>query len=310
MSVTEALDPRSLGLDARGDAEVLAVLLQGQISALGVVAQAFDGIAKGAALMAGALRGQGRLVYAGAGSSALMGNADGMELAGTFGIDPGRVVLRMAGGLPPDATLPGGVEDDVAQAERDAIGLGPGDVVIAITASGRTPYAVRMAQLARAAGAETICIANVQGAAIFAHATVAICLRTPPELVAGSTRMGAGTAQKAALNLMSTLMAMRLGHVHDGMMVNLRADNDKLRARAIGIVSKVAGVTEDRAEQALAQTEGRVKPAILLAIGALTPDDAQGRLNETRGNLRAALKTLGRDAMIGTENKTSMEKPI
>ncbi len=171
----------------------------------------------------------------------------GLELAGTFGIDPARVLLCMAGGLPQDAEMPGGDEDDITQAARDTADIRATDVVIAITASGRTPYTVAFARLAQAAGARTICLANTPKAAIFAHADVSICLPTPPELIAGSTRMGAGTAQKAALNMMSTLMGMRLGHVHDGMMVNLRADNEKLRARAVAMVQRIADVTEAQA---------------------------------------------------------------
>ncbi len=145
-----------------------------------------------------------------------------------------------------------------------------------------------VAETARSKGARVIAIANNPGAAVFARADVAICLPTPPEIIAGSTRMGAGTAQKVALNMMSTLAAIRLGEVHDGMMVGLVADNAKLRARAAGMVSAIAACDADRAAQALRAADGAVKPAILIAQG-LTPAAADELLQTTQGNLRAAL---------------------
>ncbi|MDJ0824407.1 MAG: N-acetylmuramic acid 6-phosphate etherase [Rhodobacter sp.] len=294
---TEDVHDKARGLDARPDAEVLGILLDGQIAALQAVRAALPEIAAGAEVMAETLRGGGRLVYAGAGSSALMGNADGLELAGTFGIDPDRVRLCMAGGLPRDAALPGDTEDDAAQAETDAVALRPGDAVIAVTASGRTPYAVRFAEIAAATGARVIAIANNPAAEIFARADVAICLATPAEVIAGSTRMGAGTAQKAALNLMSTLMGIKLGHVHDGMMVDVRADNAKLRARAVAMVMRIAGVGEAQAQAALAASGWRVKEAVLRCAGVSDPAEVLARYG---GRLRPALIELQSPAPAGT----------
>lgn len=287
-AVTERLHPMAEGLDALPGTEVLDRLLGAQEAALATVRQALPAIEAGAEAMAAAVRGGGRLVYAGAGSSALMANADGMELTGTYGIAPGRVLLLMAGGLPRDAHMPGDTEDDADAAARAAEAVRAGDTVIAVTASGRTPYPVTVARIAKAKGARVVAIANNAGAAIFDHADVAICLPTPPELVAGSTRMGAGTAQKAALNMMSTLMAIRLGAVHDGMMVGLVADNDKLRARATAMVARIAGVGEDAARASLDAAGGAVRPAVLVARG-LTPAAADKHLAASGANLRAAL---------------------
>ena len=287
-SATERLHPMAEGLDALPGGEVLHRLLSGQEAALAAVRRALPAIEAGAEAMAAAIRGGGRLVYAGAGSSALMANADGMELPGTYGIAPERILLLMAGGLPRDAHMPGDTEDDADEAVRAAEAVRAGDTVIAVTASGRTPYPVAVARIARARGARVIAIANNEGAGIFDHADVAICLPTPPEIIAGSTRMGAGTAQKAALNMMSTLMAIRLGAVHDGMMVGLVADNDKLRGRARGMVAAIAGVTEEAADAALEAGAGVVKPAVLIARG-LTPAAAVEHLAASGGNLRAAL---------------------
>jgi len=298
-TTTESEHDTGRGLDALSDAQALERLFNGQAQALDAVSQAFPDIAKGAALMSGAMRGTGRLIYAGAGSSALMASADGMELAGTFGIDPNRVLICMAGGLPQNAAMPGGSEDDARQAEVDASRVAADDLVIAVTASGSTPYAVLFAQTARSNGAKTICIANNPSAPIFDHADVAICLPTPPEVVAGSTRMGAGTAQKAALNMMSTLMGIRLGHVHDGMMVNLRADNKKLRNRAANMAARISGVSEDKARVALESSEWRVKQAVLRLAGAGNPEEL---LCRHKDRLRPALNE------IETHKQISMEK--
>ncbi|MCG6903920.1 MAG: N-acetylmuramic acid 6-phosphate etherase [Rhodobacter sp.] len=302
---TEARHDHARGLDALPDQAALRLLLTAQREALETVSTAIPDIAEGAALMEAAIRGGGRLIYAGAGSSALMGNADGMELAGTFGIDPARVLLCMAGGLPQNASMPGDTEDNLNQADTDAAQVRPGDVVIAITASGSTPYAVQFARLSRAAGGRVIGIANNRNAPLFDFADVAICLPTPPEMIAGSTRMGAGTAQKAALNMMSTLMGIRLGHVHDGMMVNVRADNDKLRARAVAMVQDISGAPADAARAELEARDWNVKAA---ALGLAGVDDPVAQLDRHQGRLRAALPGLQDKDQTDNTQQTTMER--
>jgi len=290
-STTENLHPAALGFDALDAGAALAILLDGQLAAVAAVRPALPQIDAGAALMAEVLRGSGRIVYAGAGSSALMANADGMELPGTYGVAPDRIVLCMAGGIPTDAHMPGDTEDDAAAGARDGASFGAGDLIVAVSASGRTPYPVALAAAARAKGARVIGIANNPGTALLAGADVAICLPTPPEVIAGSTRMGAGTAQKVALNLMSTLTGVRIGQVHDGMMVGLVADNDKLRARAIAMIGQITGADRARAADSLAAARGAVKPAALIALGA-SPARATDLLSESQGNLRVAMARL------------------
>lgn len=302
-NVTESLHPAAWGLDARPADEILAVLLDGQRAAVAAVAEALPDIARGADMMAAAVRAGGRIVFAGAGSSALMANADGLELPGTFGVDPARIVLCMAGGMPAGAHLPGDTEDDAAEGAVAGEGFGAGDVVIAVTASGSTPYPMALAQSARARGARVVAIANNRGAEIFALADVAIWLPTPPEVIAGSTRMGAGTAQKVALNLMSTLMGVKIGAVHDGMMVALHADNLKLRARARAMVARIAGVDDVVASSALGLAAGRVKAAVLIALGA-APDEAAVALDAELGILRAAIARW-REAGEGRREKSN-----
>src|SRR5690606_3386551 len=248
-------------------------------------------IARAAELAAEALSGGGRLFYAAAGSSGLMALADALELPGTYGIARDRIVVLLAGGTDALTTMTGSPEDDAGAAEAEAcrFGIGPADALIAVTASGSTPYPLAAAAVAKAAGARTIGIANNRGAALLKQVDVGICLETPPEVVAGSTRMGAGTAQKIALNMLSTLAAVHLGHVHDGYMVNLVADNAKLRDRAARIVSAVAGCGHEEARYFLEKSGGSVKTAILLAAGAGDAETAQRILERSGHRLRPAL---------------------
>jgi N-acetylmuramic acid 6-phosphate etherase len=292
MRTTELLHDAAKGLDTLPAVDAACLLAEGQAAAAAVVKAAASPIAEGGLLMAKAIRGGGNLVYAAAGSSGLMAAADGMELPGTFGIPTSRIRILMSGGLPTDARMPGHTEDDTEEAARAASFIGPDDTVITVSASGSTPYALEIARRAIATGANVIAIANNEGAPLFQHAHVAICLSTPPELVAGSTRMGAGTAQKIALNMMSTTMGIALGHVHDGMMVNVQADNAKLRDRATGMVARIANVSEEDARARIDETNGAVKLAVLLAAGAETRAAADALLSENEDHLRAALARL------------------
>lgn len=293
---TEMTHASARGFDTRPPQEALAILAAAQVDAARAVQDAIPDIADAALLAAESLRNGGRLVYAAAGSSGLMALADALELPGTYGVARDRIKVLLAGGIAGLTEMEGGPEDDAdaARAEIAAANVGPGDCVIALTASGYTPYPMAAVEAARAAGAKTIGMSNNRGAPLFSQVDVAICLPTPPEVIAGSTRMGAGTAQKIALNMLSTMMAIHLGHVHDGYMVNLVADNIKLRGRARRIVMAVSEVPEDKAAAALEQAGGAVKVAILLAAGAEDVAIAQRLLADNQNRLRPALKALGR----------------
>lgn len=290
---TEKRHDAAKGLDLCSDAEILSLLAQGQAAAASSTAEAAPALALAAALAAKSLRNGGRLIYVAAGSSGLMALADALELPGTYGISRDRIEILLAGGMDALVDMKGGPEDDGAAAYAAMLALDPRpmDCVIALTASGQTPYPLEAARAAKAAGAAVIGIANNAGAALFEMADVAVLLPTPPEVIAGSTRMGAGTAQKIALNMLSTLMAIRLGHVHDGFMVNLLADNDKLRARARGMVSAIAQVDEEAAGRALELSGGAVKAAVLIAAGA-GKAEAAALLERHEGYLRPALEAL------------------
>ncbi|MDX8527150.1 N-acetylmuramic acid 6-phosphate etherase [Mesorhizobium sp. MSK_1335] len=291
---TEALHQNAEGLDVQAPEAILAFLANAQIEAAKAVHGAIPAIAAAAELIAGQLKNGGKLAYAAAGSSGLMAVADALELPGTFGIARDRIAILIAGGDEAFRTLAGGPEDDTEEAAAAvaAADIGKGDCLIAISASGSTPYAVQALQDARRWGAATIAIANNRGAALFSQADVAVLLETPPELIAGSTRMGAGTAQKIALNMLSTLAAVHLGHVHDGYMVNLTADNIKLRERAVRMVAALSGRSRDDAAHLLEESGGVVKTAILLAAGAANADVAEKILERTGQKLRPALSAI------------------
>ena len=294
---TEALHRHAVGLDTQPAATVLRFLADAQVEAANAVNGAIDQIAEAAAVAAECLAAGGRLAYAAAGSSGLMALADGLELPGTYGIARDRIVILLAGGTEALTNLAGGPEDDAAQAARDVANadLSAGDCLIALSASGSTPYAIGALEEAARRGVKTIAIANNEGTPILDMAETPILLATPPELIAGSTRMGAGTAQKIALNMLSTLAAVHLGHVHDGYMVNLHADNVKLKGRAARIVSAISGCSEADAAGFLDRTGGAVKPAILLAAGAADAQVAKELLDRTGQKLRPALSRLEHD---------------
>lgn len=291
---TEQRHRASDALDTLPAEAALAAMCEVQIAAVRSVQRVIPQIAAAAETVARSLKAGGRLVYAGAGSSGLMALADGLEIPGTFGVPREQVVILISEGIATLAEFANETEDDSHRGEDDAraLGLTDKDCLIALSASGTTPYAVAALAAARASGARTIAIANNQGAPLLALADIAIHLDTPPEILAGSTRMGAGTAQKIALNMISTQAGIHLGHVHDGYMVNVEVVNAKLRDRARRMVSAVTGCDEQTAGDSLARAEGSTKIAILLASGAGSVEAARTMLRNSGEVLRPALQQL------------------
>ncbi|MDJ0820248.1 MAG: N-acetylmuramic acid 6-phosphate etherase [Paracoccaceae bacterium] len=278
----------------------LSVMLSSHISAAQIVASALPQIHQAAETVATALSAGHTLFFAGAGSSALMALADACEWPGTFGIDPDQIRVCMAGGVPVEGAMPGLTEDDAAAATQAAKQMADGDVAIIVSASGTTPYALAFAEAAKDTGQQIIGIANVADSALLTLANTTICLPTAAEVVEGSTRLGAGTAQKIALNMISTQAGILMGHVFDGMMVNLTPDNAKLRKRAAAIVQSAARVPEEKANEALEQADHDTKLAILIAAGH-APDTARQQLAQTGGRLRTCL---ARGTQDTTKTKT------
>ena len=287
---TEAVDPRYLDVDSWPTPIAVAAMLEGQLAAVASLSSQTGTIAAAAEAGAPRLLRSGRLVYCGAGTSGRIAVQDGVELAPTYNWPEDRLVFLVAGGL---AALSGsveGAEDNIAKG-RDAVAennIGPDDIVIGVAASGRTPFTIAVIEAARERGALTIAIANNADAPLLAAAEHRILADTGAEVVAGSTRMKAGTAQKVALNLLSTAMMLRCGLVYRGMMVNMRVSNEKLSDRARKMVARIARVDIATAAAALDATGNDIKQAALVARG-FTRDDAAVRLREAGSDLRRAL---------------------
>jgi N-acetylmuramic acid 6-phosphate etherase len=290
---TESFSPRYTGIDAWPPADILDALVEGQLAAVAAVRAARDGLEAAALAIEARMRRGGRLVYAGAGTSGRLAVQDGAELTPTFGWPSQRLLFLLAGGeralLHPVERAEDQAEDGAAEAR--AAGLSAEDAVIAVAASGSTPYTLEILREARRVGALGIGIANNPDTPILREADHGILLDTGPEGIAGSTRMKAGTAQKVALNLLSSLVMIRLGRVHDGLMVDVQAVNAKLERRSEAMLVHLTGCTPDAARAALAQADGHVKLAVLVVEGA-SPEAARAALERSGGRLREALKAL------------------
>jgi N-acetylmuramic acid 6-phosphate etherase len=290
---TEQISPRYLNLDSWSTAETVAAMYEGQLSAAAAVRGALDEIAAAVDDAVPALQRGGRFVYAGAGTSGRIAVQDGTELPPTFGWPADRIIYAMAGGLGALVESVEGAEDDEdagASAMADAR-IGPDDVVLGIAASGTTPFTIGALRAATIAGAVTIALANNAGAPLFAVARHRILVETGTEVIAGSTRMKAGTAQKIVLNLFSSAVMVQLGRVYLGLMVHMRASNTKLRQRAEGMIRQIVGCDAEDAARLVEQAEGDVKTAVLLGFG-LDRDEAAAVLERHEGNLRHAVDEL------------------
>lgn len=292
MPGTEDKLPDLTGFDTWSDETILRTILAGQRRALDAVERALPAIAQAADAVAARIGAGGKLYYAGAGTSIRVAVQDGSELHSTFGMPPEQIVYLIAGGNNAVFETLADAEDSRSAGEAAAQACTKEDVLIAVAASGRTPFTIGAAHAARRNGATVITIANNAGSALAQEADIAVVLESGPEVVSGSTRMAAGTAQKAALNMISTLAHTRLGAVHDGYMVNVLSANSKLQARAQRIVMAIAGVDEAQARTALATSDGEIKTAVLLCKGVTEVTEARALLTEAKGSLRKALERL------------------
>jgi N-acetylmuramic acid 6-phosphate etherase len=237
------------------------------------------------------LRGGGRLVYVGAGSSGAIAALDADECEATFSTEPGQVVALVAGaGWSGDARE--AAEDDARAGARavEELGVSSGDAVVGVSASGRTPYVLAALERARAAGAVTVAVVAAHGSELSPVLDHELAVVVGPEVIAGSTRLKAGTAQKLVLNTISTVAMIRLGKTYGGLMVDVRASNAKLEARARRIVRVATGVSEDEAEAALAAADGSAKVAVVALLKEIDPDEARARLERAGGDIGSALE--------------------
>jgi N-acetylmuramic acid 6-phosphate etherase len=296
MSNTESLNPRFTDIDSWPTVEAVDAMFEGQMAAVASIKSQTALIAAAAEAAAARLAHGGRLVYVGAGTSGRVAVQDGVELGPTFGWPAERLVYLMAGGMEALAHSSEGAEDDAdaAIAAITVSAVSGGDVVIGVAASGRTPFTIAAIEAARLAGALTISIANNPGTALLLSAEHPLLAHTGSELIAGSTRMKAGTAQKVILNLLSTAIMLRLGRVYRGLMVDMVISNDKLLKRAYGIIRTLTECSEAKAIAAVTQADNDIKKAVLIAMG-LSLASASALLDKHHGILRNAVTTIESD---------------
>nr|WP_231971388.1 N-acetylmuramic acid 6-phosphate etherase [Mycobacterium sp. E3198] len=284
---TEAVRPDLDDLDARPLDDIIALLVAAEGEAHRAVVAAVPRVAAAAEAITARLERGGRLIYAGAGTPGRLGVLDAAECAPTFGTHLVRGVI--AGGPAALTEAIEGAEDRFDP--TDLADLTAADALVGITASGRTPYVLGALEHARAVGALTVAVVNNPG--IEASADVVIELLTGPEVLAGSTRLTAGTAQKVVLNALSTSVMIALGRAYGPRMVDVRATNAKLRRRAVRIVRDAAGVDEEAAAAALAAAGGHCKTAIVALLAGVDAAEAAARLDRARGHVRDALGMRG-----------------
>jgi N-acetylmuramic acid 6-phosphate etherase len=264
---TEAADPRFTNIEQWPTHLVVRRMIDDQIEGLREVNQQVSQIAIVAEAMARRLRFGGRLIYAGAGTSGRIAVQDGVELQPTFGWPINRIDFLIAGGPAALTESVEGAEDDISSADSaiDERKICSADVVICVAASGRTPYTIGIAKAASKSGALTVGISNNSNAELSKCVSYAIEISTGPEVIAGSTRLKAGTAQKGVLNALSTAMMLRLGFVERGMMVSMQVTNEKLFKRAVGIIQTLVEVSAVEAEGLLTQANLDIRKAIALS---------------------------------------------
>jgi N-acetylmuramic acid 6-phosphate etherase len=288
---TEAANPATRDFDLAPVLEQAGLMNAEDHRVADAVGATLPAVATAVVKIAECLGRGGRLLYVGAGTSGRLAALDAAECPPTFGTDPGMVQAVLAGGPRAMVEAIEGAEDDAAAGalEMDARGVGPADAVVGVAASGETPFTVAAVRRARRRGAWTAGVACNAGSSLEAACDLAIIPLVGPEVIAGSTRLKAGTAQKLVLNMLSTLAMVRLGKVYGNLMVDLRATNAKLRRRAARIVSAVAAVDEMSADAALGRAGGRVQVAIVMLRLGVDPDAARTRLEAAGGSLRRAL---------------------
>ncbi len=288
---TETRNARTGELDRLPLAELLTIMNDEDTHVAPAVGKVIPQIARAVELVVGALSAGGRLVYIGAGTSGRIGLLDAVECSPTFGMEPGRIVGLIAGGPNAFAVAVEGAEDDASLGERDVLDLGvdANDMVIGLAASGRTPYVLGALAAARACGAPTAGVSCNSGSPLGKAADVAIEIATGAEVLTGSTRLKAGTAQKLVCNMITTAAMVRLGKAYGNLMVDLMPTNAKLVDRAQRIVREATGCTIDEARAALRASGNHAKTAVVMVLAACSVDDARARLAASAGKVRDAI---------------------
>ncbi len=289
---TERRHPGTTDLDLMPTLDLLRLINAEDATVAEAVRRALPDLALAVDLGVARLRAGGSIHYFGAGTSGRLATLDAAELAPTFGLEPGRVVAHHAGGLEALETALEDVEDDHGSGRADAAGLTPDDLALGLTASGRTPYVAGALEAAREAGVSTVLVSANPEAGIAPLADVHICLDTGAEVLAGSTRMKAGTAQKLALNAFSTAVMVRLGRTYSNLMTGVVAKNAKLRGRMVGILSQASGDDLVTCQRVLTESDGDLNVALVRLLAGVDHAAARAALDDADGVVRSALVIL------------------
>lgn len=292
--VTEESNPRTRAIDRRSTLEIVRLINQEDKSVAQAVSQVLDRVAEAVDLIVERLGSGGRLIYIGTGTSGRLGVLDASECPPTFGVSPDLVRGIIAGGYEALHQAVEAAEDDPRQAAADlaSINLSSKDVVVGISASGNTPYTLGAIEAARNAGAATVAVTCNTDSRIAAVADISIAAIVGPEVIAGSSRMKAGTAQKLILNMLSTATMIRLGLVYGNLMANLRATNEKLRRRACVILVEEAGLDSEEASRVFQAAGEDLRVALIMARSGLSLDEARQSLESHGGSVRKTLDGL------------------
>lgn len=291
---TEQRNPASLDLDHMTPLELVTLFNNEDAHMVEAITAVLPAIAHAVEIIGAALEGEGRWFLMGAGTSGRLAVLDAVELRPTFNLPAGIVIPLLAGG---EVAMTGSVEDAEDDADQGAHdlrghGFGPADVLLGVAASGRTPYVLGGLAHAHHVGAASIALACNPGSPMAAAAGHAIEVITGPEVLTGSTRLKAGTAQKLVLNMISTSVMVRLGKVYSNLMVDVRPTNRKLRGRATRIVGEITGLEPAAAEHLLVTTDWDVKTAVVMALADVDAAEARRRLAAVRGHVRKALEPI------------------
>ena len=294
---TEKRNPKTENIDQLSTLEMVRLMNEEDKKVALAIEKILPEIAQGIELIAEKLSQGGRLFYVGAGTSGRLGILDAVECPPTFSTEPEMVEGLIAGGYPAIFKAQEGAEDDESLGAQDlkAKNISSLDVVVGIAASGRTPYVLGALKLAQSLGVKTIAISCSQSPQIEEFADISLVALVGPEIITGSTRLKAGTAQKIILNMLSTGAMIKLGKVYGNLMVDVKASNKKLEERAKRIVMTVTGVDEDEALQSLKLAKGNAKKAIFMIMSGLEPKLAEEKLQLAKGNLRLALENIRND---------------
>ena len=289
---TEQRLPGSRNLDRMTTAEIVRLMNREDRKVAEVVGQELPAIARAVDAIVAAIRGGGRLFYVGAGSSGRMAVLDAAECPPTFGISPKMMRAFIAGGRRAVTGAVEGAEDSVANGERDLrrVKLTKKDVLVGIAASGTTPYVLGAMSYARRRGALTVAVASNRRMALTRLARIAIATEVGPEVLTGSTRLKAGTSQKMVLNMLSTAVMVRLGHVYENLMIDAVLTNEKLHERAVRILTEASGKSVSAAEHALRAAGHNMRVGLVMLKLGVDAREARKRLTAVRGDLRRALE--------------------